>query len=86
MAGLQPELSYEPRMALSPGPDGMSVTTSLIEKASAVLRPAGWLFVELSIGCAERALGLLGPDDWDSASVEPDMQGIPRLLGARRRV
>jgi len=83
--GVQPELSHEPRMALSPGPDGMSVTRSLIEAASAVLRPGGWLFVELSIGCADRALRLLGTALWESVLVAPDIQGIPRVLGARRR-
>jgi release factor glutamine methyltransferase len=85
LEGLQPELSHEPRGALTPGPDGLSFTTRLIEDAAVVLRPGGHLLVELGARSDERARRLLDPGIWRDIGVDADHQGIPRLLRACRR-
>jgi release factor glutamine methyltransferase len=86
LEGLQAELRHEPRLALSPGADGMSFTRTLIRDAAAVVKPRGWLLIELSAGRSAGAMRLLDPSLWEDAFVKPDLQGIPRLLMARRSV
>lgn len=85
LEGLQRELSHEPRVALSPGPSGLEVTVPLVQDAARVLKPGGWLILELSAWRSAEAMGLLDAATWDSLDVKPDLQGLPRLLVARRR-
>lgn len=85
LPGLQPELRFEPRLALTPGADGLAFTARLIEDARGALRPGGWLLIELSAGRSGQARTLLPAGVWESVEVLPDLQGIPRLLKARRR-
>ena len=85
LPGLQAELRHEPLLALSPGADGMSFTRDIIRDAAAIVRPGGWLLIELSAGRSEEAMRLLDGRLWEGAAVKPDLQGIPRLLMARRR-
>jgi release factor glutamine methyltransferase len=83
--GLQRELRHEPRIALTPGPDGLAFTSRLVDEASRILRSGGWLLVELGAGSAGAAASLPVSELWCDVSVKPDIQGIPRLLCARRR-
>ena len=85
LEGLQAELRYEPRIALTPGPDGFSFTARLIARAPALLAPSGWILLELGAQSSEKAMAFLDPGTWEAAGVREDMQGIPRLLIARRR-
>ena len=84
MRALKAMPRYEPRQALSPGNDGLSFTRTLIEDAAPLLCGGGWLMVELGAGQAEQARALLSSDLWEDVTVRPDLQGIPRLLVARR--
>ncbi len=48
VASLPPEVSrFEPRQALDGGPDGMAVIRRIITTAPLVLRPRGWLMMEI---------------------------------------
>lgn len=85
LAGLQPELRHEPRIALTPGSDGLAFTARMIREAGDALGTGGWLLIELSAGAAERARHLLDSALWEDVDVKADVQGIPRLLIARRR-
>jgi release factor glutamine methyltransferase len=49
--------------------------------ASRVLRPGGWLVMELGFGSSEYVSGLLG--GWSDRRIEPDLAGIPRVIAAR---
>lgn len=84
LASLQPELRHEPRIALSPGPDGFSATAALLRECAAVVTPGGWIAIEIGFDQAQQAIGALDPALWEDGLVEPDMQGLPRLLLARR--
>ena len=80
--GLQREVrDFEPALALFGGERGHEVYARLIADARRVLRPGGWLVLELGSGCeaAVREM-LLG---WTTIEVEPDLAGIPRVLSAR---
>jgi release factor glutamine methyltransferase len=74
---------FEPRQAVFAGPSGLEVISRLIPQARDVLRPGGWLVMEISGTIAETAQGLLC--SWLDVQVSKDLQGIPRVAAARTR-
>ena len=73
---------WEPRAALDGGPDGLAVFRRLIPDAARLLRPGGWLILEIGATQAESVSGLLGPG-WRECSVTPDLAGLPRVVKAQ---
>ena len=71
---------FEPRGAVFAGPTGLEVIERLIPQAREVLKPGGWLVMEISGMIAERVVGLLS--DWDEVQVTNDLQGIARVISA----
>ena len=73
---------FEPREAVFAGQDGMDVISRLIPQAQACLVEGGSLLIE--IGCTQecgvRSLLLR----WSDVRAVPDLQGIPRVIVARR--
>jgi release factor glutamine methyltransferase len=81
--GLQREVRYwEPHVALFAGDSGFEIYDRIVEEAPRVLRPGGWLIMELGFGCADIVSRLLVA--WHDVRVEPDLAGIPRVIAARR--
>jgi release factor glutamine methyltransferase len=72
---------FEPRGAVFAGPTGIEVIERLIPQARDVLKPGGWLVMEISGTIAERVVGLLS--DWVDVQVMNDLQGIARVVSAR---
>ena len=80
-AALQPEVrDHEPGLALYGGEDGLAVYRRLIPEAARLLRPGGWLMMEL--GDAASVGELLRT--WRDVSVVHDLAGIARVILARR--
>jgi release factor glutamine methyltransferase len=84
-AALAPSVrSWEPAAALVSGPDGLHATARLLDEGRAVLRPGGWLALEVDCSRAgevarrARALG------WSDVAVHADLFGRERYLLARR--
>lgn len=73
---------FEPRIAVFAGPTGTEVIERLIPQAHAVLRPGGWLVMEISGTIADRVQALL--EGWDGVEVIPDLQSIPRVARAQK--
>jgi release factor glutamine methyltransferase len=73
---------FEPRGAVFGGPTGVEVIARLIPQAAAVLRPGGWLVMEVSGTIASRVGDLL--KGWEEISTVPDLQSIPRVVRARK--
>jgi release factor glutamine methyltransferase len=73
---------FEPRIAVFAGESGLETIARLVPQAYAVLKPNGWLVLEMSGTIAEKAKGLL--DGWPNLQVMPDLQGIPRVLSAQK--
>jgi len=46
-----------------------------------VLRPGGWLIMELGFGSVDRVSAMLA--NWKDVRLEPDLAGIPRVIAAR---
>jgi len=73
---------HEPHCALFGGQEGLDVYRRLIPQASEVLKPGGWLVMEMGYSQEHGIRGLLG--NWKELRTIPDLQGIPRVLIARR--
>ena len=85
LAGLEPEVrEYEPRIALTPGPDGLEAVTQLLDQAAS----RGVERVALEIGCgqAEATAALMRAGGWAEVTITPDLAGIGRLVAAAGRV
>lgn len=81
--GLQREVrDFEPHVALFGGQTGFELYERIVADAPRVLRPGGWLVVELGFGSCDRVAAMLG--GWSDVVVEPDLAGIPRVIAARR--
>ncbi len=77
---------YEPHAALRGGPDGLRFVRPLVELAPERLRPGGLLLVEIAASTAAAVLDLAKAHPYlESARIEPDFEGLPRVLIARRR-
>lgn len=73
---------FEPRLALFAGPSGLEVFARLIPEARKVLQPGGWLIMEIGHSGRERVCELL--KDWEEIRITNDLQGIARVVAARR--
>lgn len=73
---------FEPRLALFSGPSGLEVFARLIPQARRVLQPGGWLVMEVGHSGRDRVCELL--KDWKEIRVTNDLQGIARVVAARR--
>jgi release factor glutamine methyltransferase len=81
--GLQREVrDWEPHAALFAGASGFEIYERIVTDAPRVLRPGGWLVMELGFGSLERVQQLVG--GWQDVRVKPDLAGIPRVIAARR--
>jgi release factor glutamine methyltransferase len=80
-ATLAPEVrDHEPALALFGGEDGLAVYRRLIPEAARLLRPGGWLMMELGDALAVRGMCA----DWIGVEVLNDLAGIARVLIARK--
>jgi len=73
---------FEPRSAVFAGATGREIIQRLIPAAGEILRPGGWLVLEISGTIAEGVLGLLA--GWDDVAIRNDLQGIARVAMARK--
>ena len=81
-AGLQREVrNWEPHIALFAGPEGLDIYQRLVLDARRVLRPSGWLIMELGFGTRDRVAAMFG-DPWRNLEIAPDLAGIPRVIAA----
>lgn len=76
---------FEPQAAVFAGEHGLDVITRLIGEAHAALRTGGWLAMEIGYSMRDQVLELLDGSLWEEVRVVPDLQGIPRVIAARRK-
>jgi release factor glutamine methyltransferase len=72
---------FEPRQAVFAGPIGLEIISRLIPQAGDMLRPGGWLVMEISGTIADGVQRLLA--GWDDVQITKDLQGIPRVVSAQ---
>ena len=76
---------HEPPLALFAGAGGLDVYRALIPEAFAALVPGGYLALEIGYGQSEPVGALLSAAGFAEIELTPDLQGIPRVVIARRR-
>jgi release factor glutamine methyltransferase len=82
--GLQREVrEHEPRGALTPGGDGLSVIRRLVSEAPEFLKPGGHLLIEIGFGQHGQVSALVDPGVWALLDIHRDLQGIPRTVALR---
>lgn len=76
-----PELSYEPKLALAAGEDGLDLIRRAIQQAPAVIRPHGCLLFECDPGQSQR-IERLAKATWAAAAVtiHKDLAGRDRVV------
>jgi len=73
---------FEPRIAVFSGKEGMEIYRRLIPAAHNALRPGGWFVTEIGYSEEEKVRSLLA--DWTDIQVTADLQGIPRVIAAKK--
>jgi release factor glutamine methyltransferase len=81
-AGLQREVrDWEPHVALFAGPSGLEIYERIVRDAERVLRPGGWLIMELGFNTSGRVAAMF-TECWQNLELAPDLAGIPRVVAA----
>ncbi|MDL2342952.1 peptide chain release factor N(5)-glutamine methyltransferase [Deinococcus sp. MIMF12] len=80
-AGADPEVRFDPDLALYAGPDGLDVARPLAAEAQAALTAGGALLLELDPRNAPTLAGELRAAGWE-AEVLPDLAGRERFVRA----
>jgi release factor glutamine methyltransferase len=85
LQGLQREVrDHEPRVALTPGGDGLRVIRSLITDAPRFLDSGGYLLMEIGFDQHEAVGNLIDSQVWELLDIHKDLQGIPRTVALRK--
>lgn len=80
MAGLAPELSYEPRMALTDEGDGLSAYRVITAGAGAYLKPGGHLMVEIGWTQGGAVAEMFRKAGFQEVGIVADLDGRDRVV------
>jgi release factor glutamine methyltransferase len=76
--------NWEPALALAGGMDGLTTIGRLLDHGQRVLRPGGWLALEIDVARAARCAERAGASGWIDVAIHADLFGRERYLLARR--
>ena len=83
MSGLSPEVrQWEPRLALTPGGDGLEAYRSILRDVRRVLAPSGRLLLEIGAGQGAAVAALCRTAGLQAVTVLQDMDGRDRVVSA----
>lgn len=85
MARLAPELSYEPRMALTDECDGLSAYRAITTGAGAHLTPGGHLMVEIGWTQGAAVCEMFRAAGFQEVGIVPDLDGRDRVVRGKWR-
>jgi release factor glutamine methyltransferase len=75
---------WEPALALASGADGLAATRRLIAEAATLVKPGGWLALEVDCERAAAVADLAAGSGWTGSAVYQDLYGRARFVLARR--
>ena len=84
LPGLQRELRSEPSIALFGGEDGLRIYEKLAVTIARILKPGGWLLLELGYRARPAVEALFRGPQWSESAVKTDLAGIDRVLVVQR--
>lgn len=83
MTGLSPEvLQWEPRLALTPGGDGLEAYRRILRDVALVLAPSGRVLLEIGAGQGSAVAALCRAAGLQAVRVLQDMDGRDRVVSA----
>jgi release factor glutamine methyltransferase len=86
MRTLEPELHWEPSIALDGGDDGLRLIEPCIKQAAEVLRPGGHLLLEIGANQEKPVVDLLTRQgSWTDIRIFRDFAGLPRIAQGTRK-
>ena len=85
LADLEPEVAYEPVLALDGGPDGLSAYRGLAPALARLLSPNGYVFLEIGAGQSGEVGAVLAQSGIALINLAPDLAGIPRVFVGGRK-
>ncbi|HEY0159587.1 MAG TPA: peptide chain release factor N(5)-glutamine methyltransferase [Thermoanaerobaculia bacterium] len=71
---------HEPRIALTPGPDGLEIVERILDEARTRLRPHGCIVLEVGYGQEQSMRALAEAKHYAVDAFLPDLAGIPRVV------
>ena len=74
---------FEPAVALFGGPTGVEIYSRLLADAARILRPGGWIVMEIGYQGRERIVALLNAESWRGVETAQDLAGWPRVISAQ---
>lgn len=84
-AALDPSVkAWEPALALASGEDGLLATRRLLQDAPRVVRPGGWIALEIDASRGAQSAAAADVAGWSDIAVHDDLFGRARYLLARR--
>jgi release factor glutamine methyltransferase len=87
IAALAPDVRlFDPNLALDGGADGLDAYREIAADAPSLLKPGGFLIVELGVGQAEKVAALFAGGGLAPAPPRPDLSSLPRALVAGKPV
>ncbi len=76
---------HEPHGALFCGATGTEIYAPLVNQAAGLLKPGGFLVLEIGYGALDRVRPLFSDSSaWTEIHVANDLAGIPRVISAKR--
>jgi release factor glutamine methyltransferase len=82
----RPDLANEPREAFDGGQYGFAIHQRVAREALALLKPGGWLVMEIGLGQDRQVMQLVKrARDYDTIEFHDDANGAPRVVAARRK-
>jgi release factor glutamine methyltransferase len=86
MDGLQREVrEHEPRLALTPGADGLLIIKRIAMEAASFLDSGGHLLLEIGFDQHEAVAQLFDAQPWQLLDIRKDLQGILRTVVVRKK-
>ena len=77
------DLRFEPRIALTPGEDGLAAIRQIVAGAATRLAPGGWLLFEHGYDQAERCRELMAKSGFLQIGTLRDLAGVERVCEGR---
>lgn len=76
--------NHEPRTALDGGADGLDIIRRLVQQAAEILKPGGWIFLEIGCDQADRVVEILQACGFSGMVVHKDLGDRDRVVQAIR--
>jgi release factor glutamine methyltransferase len=76
-------MSFEPKIALTSGPDGFRDLSLIIQKSPEYLNSGGWLILEHGFDQSSRVTAAMGEAGFEDIFTDCDLGGRPRVSGGK---